>query len=380
MIDLASVGRASCRGVVFDFASLFQFIRTWITGVPLTPRRLLVIVVFCLVFPLFEAVIWMGLFLDDLFFPGHRRQEVRAPVFIVGNFRSGTTFLHRLMAKDTRHFTTMRMWEILFAPSLTMSRVIGFVITVQRAAGGLLNRWMAGVETGWQEKNITHRVSLAEPEEDDYLLLHIFSTLTVGLASGLTGLARRYARFDQAMTPDDRKRIMTFYKDCLRRHLHGAEESGLRYLAKNPALTPKLKTVFEHFPDAKIIILVRQPEEMLASTASMMGMTWEAVGAGRIDETRREFLIDTAAHWHHYPLQLALEKGRAVLVKYEDLVADPAGTVRLIYDKLEFPLNDDFAEILAEEAVKAAGFKSRHRHTLGEAGIDPVRIAQMFGG
>ena len=35
--------------------------------------------------------------LDHLFYPRHRKQPIDRPIFIIGNPRSGTTFLHRLL-------------------------------------------------------------------------------------------------------------------------------------------------------------------------------------------------------------------------------------------------------------------------------------------
>lgn len=347
--------------------------------VPLTPRRALVVVAFCVLFPVVELWVWAGLLADEVFFRGYRARRVKAPVFIVGNFRSGTTFLHRLLAQDTGQFCTMKMWEILFAPSVISRRVVGMIDRLQRLAGKVLGRWVAKIEAGWARKNVTHKVSLNEPEEDDYLLMHIFSTLTVGLASGLTRLAAPFAHFDQQIPAEERRRIMDFYLACVQRHLHAVND-GLHYLAKNPALTPKLGSVFETFPDAKVIVLVRDAAETLASTASMMQITWSAVGAGGIDDPRREFLLSTAAHWYRYPRVIAKDAKEVVFVKYENLVANPEKTVREIYERLGFVVTEEFARILAVETSKARGYSSRHSHSLAAAGIDEKRVAEEFTG
>ncbi len=47
------------------------------------------------------------------------QQEIEAPVFIIGNFRSGSTLLQRLLAKDEEHLTAMTTLEIYIAPSIT---------------------------------------------------------------------------------------------------------------------------------------------------------------------------------------------------------------------------------------------------------------------
>ena len=72
-----------------------------------------------LAFLFLRVSVAIGMVLDPLFFPRLRRTRVKAPIVIVGNPRSGTTFLQRLMARDTANFSCLKMWEIFFAPSIT---------------------------------------------------------------------------------------------------------------------------------------------------------------------------------------------------------------------------------------------------------------------
>ena len=72
------------------------------TPARLTPRRILFLTVFFPIFTIVRLINWIGLKLDDLLARDYQQQEVQQPVFILGNPRSGTTFLHRLMAKDRR--------------------------------------------------------------------------------------------------------------------------------------------------------------------------------------------------------------------------------------------------------------------------------------
>ena len=81
-------------------------------------QRLLVMTLFWPLFLLVQAINGLGLLLDYLLFPDFRRVQVREPLFVVGVPRSGTTFLHRLLAMDER-FTTTALWELLFATSIT---------------------------------------------------------------------------------------------------------------------------------------------------------------------------------------------------------------------------------------------------------------------
>jgi len=108
------------------------------------------------------------------------------------------------------------------------------------------------IERFWHEQNVMHEVSVSEPEEDDYLLLHIWSALSVGLSAGLLDQAEPYAFFDRQLSETERRRTMAFYRRCVQRHLFAhRNRSGRQYLAKNPVLTPKLAALREHFPERR---------------------------------------------------------------------------------------------------------------------------------
>jgi len=368
----------------FDFRALARFLGGWLTRVPWTSRRLAILLGFVVVYPLLELAVWLGFFVDRLVFPGYRRARIDEPVFIVGNFRSGTTFLHRLLSKDTARFSTMEMWEILFAPSIAQRRLVWGLGVLERALGRPVGRLLDLVERRWHELNVMHKVSLREPEEDDYLLLHVFSALTVGLSSGLLDQARPYAHFDDAMPEGRKRRILSFYRRAVARHLHAHRATGKHYLAKNPALTPKLGALFEEFPDARVIYLARSPLEAVPSFLSMMEFSWRAVGLPMEKEDMREelrrFLLEMIGHWYRAPPDRleAQSPERSIVVDYHRMVSDPEIVVREIYARFGFEVGEDFAEVLRDESERARGYESRHDYGLEELGLDERELLVEF--
>jgi len=365
--------------MAFDFRGWFRFAVAWLRSTRWTTRRVAIVAAYFILFPLIELYVWTGLLLDHVLFGRFRSQPVEQPVFIVGNPRSGTTFLHRLLSRDAGRYRTMKMWEILFAPAITQRVLVRALAAVDRAVGGPLRRRLDRIEAGWQEQNVMHEVSLLEPEEDDYLLLHIWSALTIGLSSGLPELAMPYTFFDDALPARERRRVMRFYRRCVQRHmLARGHAPGVHYLAKNPALCPKLDTVLEFFPDARIIYLVRSPLEMIPSYVSMMEFSWATLGAAAEDGALADYVIRMAAHWYRYPLErLDREpEDRRAIVRYDDLVSDPETTVRRIYERFGFDVGPAFAEVLREESARARGYRSRHRYDLEALGLSRERIVE----
>jgi hypothetical protein len=276
------------------------------------------------------------------------------------------------------------MWEVLFAPSVSARRLVAAAAACDRLLGRPLASGLERLEAGWQADAPMHEISLGAPEEDDYLLLHAWSALTIGLSSGLLDEARPYVFFDSALPPAERRRIMSFYRSCLARHLHAdrrARGVGRRYLAKNPALAPKLDSVLETFPDAKIVVLVRNPLEMLPSYLSTMRYSWDVLGAPAEGSALADWLLEMAGHWYRYPLErLSREpEGSWIVVRYDDLVRAPDTTVRQIYSRLGLPLSEAFAAALREASAAARAFHSRHVYEREDPALSRERIVTALG-
>jgi len=369
--------------MVFNFKGLLRFTRLWISDTGWTPRRRVILAAFFLGYPLLESVIWAGLLLDDLFFRGYRRESIQSPVFIIGNHRSGTTLLHRLLSKDRRQFTTMKMWEILLAPSVTQRRAAEGIAGAARWLREKLAQGLRRLERDWHEKSVMHEVSFQEPEEDDYLLLHIWSALTIGLSSGLLSEAMPYTFFDTALPEKDRKRIMGFYRQCIRRHMFFDKTANgpiRKYLAKNPAFSPKVATARNFFPDAKFICLVRNPMEMVPSFVSMMRFSWSVLGIPGKERALTEYILTMARHWYTYPIRQLDDapKGTGAIVTYDELTQDPERTVRQIYQELNLNMDPDFGDILKAEAATSKSYKSRHHYDLRTLGLNHQQILEEF--
>jgi hypothetical protein len=173
----------------------------------ITLRRICILWILAIALP--AVVIWnhIGFWLDDYLYPAWKDTKVENPVFIVGNARSGTTWLHRLLSdckggnrtpssgaaspgnwdKDSVfpdsskslpnsnvRFTTFRTWEILFAVPVTWKifflALYGIDQTVFR--GFFFNQLMR-LERALVGHITMHPIGLMEAEEDEWLMMHI---------------------------------------------------------------------------------------------------------------------------------------------------------------------------------------------------------------
>jgi len=375
--------------LAFDFTGFARFncrqlFRSRGTPYRLTPKRIGSFLLSYSVFALVELVTWAGFLADEILFRAYRGVQIREPVFILGNPRSGTTFLHRLLAKDEQTFTCTRMWEALAAPSVAQRRVVQALGAVDRVLGRPLDRLVTRWREQWQEENVMHRIDLRAPEEDQYLLVHAWSTLAVWLFTAILEEARPYIYFDSEMPSADKARIMGFYKSCIRRHLfaQGSDQhQSKHYLSKNPSASPTVDALFESFPDAKIVYLARSPLEVIPSYISLLDYAWRVVGNPAQPYGARDFVLEMARHWYTYPLERLEQapEGSHVVVRFDDLVRDAERTVTDIYDRFGFEMTPAFAQVLREEAEVGRNHASRHEYCLEEMGLTREQIVMDLG-
>lgn len=346
----------------------------------LAPKRLLWLLFFYTLFPLYEIWTWIAFNLDNLLFPGYREVSIEAPVFIVGNPRSGTTFFQRLLSQDRGHFTWMRTWEMLFAPSITQRRVYHELSALDRRLGGPVHALIRRLQAKWQAANGLHTVALRRPEEDEYVFLHIWSTVMVWLFSGFLDYVDDWAHFDQRVPPRDQKRVMDFYAGCIRRHqyVHGTE--GKFYLAKNPSFCPKIETLRETFPDAKFIVLVRNPLDMVPSFIHILNFTWMVLGDPVLARSGYPKVLDLVEHWYTYPLDRLADapEDQTVVVNFNEMVADPDRTVRAIYDRFGWGVSPTYAEALHQATIRSRDYEGHPPYDIVAMGLTREQLVNRY--
>ncbi len=342
-------------------------------------RRVVVMLGFLPLFALVQGIHWIGFLLDDLLFRGWRQVQVREPLFVLGVPRSGTTNLHQVLAKDAQ-YTTFSTWECLFALSVTERRFWLGLGRVDALIGGPGARLL-----GWLERRIfgalddVHAMSLTTPEEDYFALMPILSCFILALPFPGAEHLWRIGRFDQALPEAERRRILNFYEASLKKHLyvHGTQK---RLLSKNAAFAPLALSLAERFVDARFIVCLRDPMQTVPSQLSSIAPGLAFFGVPPDSPVIRDRLLDQLAFYYQNLDALARSQpaDRCITIGLPQLKAGLATTLTAAYQQLGLHLDRSFARLLAEEATTARQYRSGHRYTLEQFGLDPAQIADRF--
>ena len=356
-----------------------SFFRSEGTPGRLTPKRFLILTLIFLLYPLYHFSIRMAYGLDQLFYPRHMNQKVEKPIFIVGNFRSGTTLLHRLLAKDPR-FTGMKAWEIYVAPTITQRKLIRWLMKVNRLVGNPLQKIINRFEKALADYSYMHKARLNEIEEDSQVLLQIWSTYHLFAFFPFPELVRSFIYYDEAVPEDQKEMEMEYYRQIIQRHVYA--NNGKRFISKNPSFSPKVRTLHQKFPDAKFINLVRSPLRVIPSSVSMFSNHWQTYGDPdeAYPQPAADVMREQAKYWYIYPHQYLkkLPPDQYGMVRYRDLVQDPKATIEQIYERFGIEMTEEYRQILVEETEKARKFKSKHKYSLQEMGLNQQAIEREF--
>jgi hypothetical protein len=243
------------------------------------------------------------------------------PLFIVGHWRTGTTLLHELLVLDER-YAYPTTYECFAANHYLVSRrltpwVLGFLLPARRPTDDMV-------------------VSLRHPQEDE------FGLLAMGAPSPICRLAFPNERpFHQEfldmqdVAETDLKRWKRTMVQFVRVQTYRKNKP---LVLKSPPHTGRLEVLNELFPGAKFIHIVRDPVAVFSSTRRLWIALEEAQG---LQVPRYEHLDEIVFDglermYRGFERQRgALEPAQICDVRYEDLVQDPVGQMRQVYEQLQ---------------------------------------------
>ncbi|WPL16866.1 hypothetical protein Thiowin_01842 [Thiorhodovibrio winogradskyi] len=342
-------------------------------------RRRLVMIGFLPFLALVLAIHWLGFLLDEIFFRGYRKIPIREPLFVLGVPRSGTTNLHRVLARDAQ-FTTFSTWESLFALSVSARKFWLGLARLDRSLGGYLARALGWLEQhGFAAMDDVHPMTLNAPEEDYFALLPILSCFILVLPFPFHERLWDMGQFDRRIPVDEQQAILAYYRRCLQKHLyvHGPDK---RLLSKNAAFAPLAGGLSRTFTDARFLICLREPERTLPSQLSSIGSGLAFFGTPARSPWVRDQFIEQL---RFYYLNLAAQLGstppeRCVWVSMKALRETLDSTLSDAYRQLGLPLSDGFAAILAQESEASRHYRSGHNYALAHFGLDAAELARAF--
>ena len=241
------------------------------------------------------------------------------PVIVIGHWRSGTTYLHQLLAADPQVATARNALTI--APQVAL--------LLKSLLVPLLGRWMSATRpidaVPWGPM---------DPQEDEIGLARLsFDTNMAGVAFPQE-YPFHFRRCVLSSTPGFRRQFLHFCRLTL---LH--EGSGKsHWLIKNSAHSARVPWLLALFPRARFVLLQRDPVDSVRSLVQVKQTLADLVGLQAAPDVVRQ--VEETASAHRLLLQAfdaaraQIPAGQLLEVPYDALMEAPLATVERIYSEL----------------------------------------------
>ncbi len=366
-------------GIKHTYQALFKAANT---PFALRPRRIIVLILFYTLFPIIEFITWFAFLLDKIFYPKFEELKITNPVFVIGNYRSGTTLLHRYISFDYRRFTSMTGWEIFIAPSIVQRKFLHLIGVIDQVFGSPVVRTFDYLWGKFAQGPVYfHKMGVREPEEDENLLAHIWSgVIALNLFPEFEdGKLPGYAYFDKLLNQRQKERIMKFYRSCIQRHLffHGGKKV---YLSKSPSFSGHISTLIEAFPDAKFIYIVRSPYEVVPSSINLWSFKWHVTLEPDEEYPYKEQVLDMVKEYYMHPhaVLTSLPTDRYHVVYYDQLMENPEVCVRDIYSDFGFAYYPGFRRRLWRMIRRHQNYNPPKQYSFKKMGLSAKRIFEIY--
>jgi hypothetical protein len=335
----------------------------------------------------FTALYWVmwflvafGRMLDYVFFPGFRKQKVVEPIFIIAPPRSGTTLTQKLMALDDERLVHAKLYQTIF-PAVIYQRLFDGLTLLDRKMGQPMAKAVSWAEKklfgGWDDM---HKLRMDQPEEDDGFFVYSFVTEAIYLLFPHVDELWE-AGFPDALGPEDRRKLMSYYRSCLQRQLY-ANGPDKTVLSKATQSSGAVESLLEEFPDAKFITIIRHPYQSVASHVSVFYPVWMAHSPDIAkDGPVSKSYAKLAVRWfqHLYEFRSKVSPSQYYCIDYRDLTRDPKETLERLYQHFGWKMSESFSAKLTEATKREARYESKHQYTLEEFGLSKEWIEEELG-
>jgi hypothetical protein len=294
-------------------------------------------------------------------------QPVARPILISGLPRSGTTFLHSLLAEDPANLVP-RIWQLIHpypsknsahGPDLRSHRV-----SRQLRLFGLLS----------PDFRRMHPINAGSPQECSEITAHVFASLRFDTTY-------RIPSYRHWLDETGHLDAYRFHKRFLQHLQYQAGEGG-RWVLKCPDHVFALAAIRAVYPDARLVFVHRDPLAVLLSVARLtetlrrpFTRSIDKAEIGRQDSDRwlaaTELMIAAA--------QDPIFAEPIFHVHYLDLVKNPVQTVAALYRHFGDALTPDAAFRIGRlvEAKPHGGYRA-HGSRLEEYGLDAALERERY--
>lgn len=246
---------------------------------------------------------------------------IKPPIFILGHWRSGTTYLHNLLTQDPQ-FGYISMLEASFPKSFLITNFFKFFMNSFLPK----KRPMDNMEMG-----------LNFPQEEEMAIGNLIPFSFYNALYFPEKLMENYYKFIclDHLSKKVLEKWQNAYLYLLRKTTLNVK--GKQLILKNPANTARIRLLLKLFPNAKFIHIYRNPYVVFVSMKNFYETTIKQFMLQDVSMNEIENYILTIYKdlmEKYFREKKLIPKENLIEVKFEDLEEDPIGILGRIYEHL----------------------------------------------
>jgi hypothetical protein len=279
--------------------------------------------------------------------------KIKEPIFIIGHWRSGTTFLHYLMGQDKNLGYASTMDTLDPSIFLQYTKLLKSVVSKSLPKKRPMD-------------NLEMQTDL--PYEEEYAISDLIPYSFYHGWYFPRAIDRYFTRYVLYQNVDNKvleewKEVYLYFLRKITYKYHGKQ-----VMMKSLVNTAKIKLLLEMFPDAKFIHLVRNPYDVYRSTWDLYDAILPLFSFQHID--RDEFdtsilKIYKGLYEKYLEEKHLIPKENLIELRYEEFIKDPFGSIEMIYSKLDLSGFDKAKPAFQRYLKKYANYK-RNEHIIDE--------------
>ena len=314
-----------------------------------------------------RTIVSIGLFTDKLFYKIARKPYLKNPIVIVGNPRSGTTFLQRYLIQSNLGRGS-QLWQLIY-PSIILQKLIKPLLPI-----------LEKISPARHHSTDAHKTSLSSVETDDVgLFFRYFDGFF--LYGFLLSFADEdlFEYFDPKFR-DTSKRDFDWFENVWSRTVVNQD---LSYIGKLFSLSTNLPAFQKRFPDAKILYMIRDPLNVIPSGLSLVtGVLDKRFGFWSLNKDKRDqyikrlynALVTLLRRFHEDWTNGNINQSSVFIVRYDKMMSNFDQLMDSILGFIGQQPSDDLIRKIKETAESQRNYKSKHGYDLKKFGLSEKKI------
>jgi hypothetical protein len=291
--------------------------------------------------------------------PEVEEEVIEAPVFIIGLPRSGTTIMQEILGADP-DARTVKMWEAKFPvppPAPDDPRPDPRIAKAQDLVG-----LQDHITPEWATM---HKVGAELPVECIEWTYSSFVSYAFSASFYVPNYTKYVAQNDHASAFAWHKKILQLLQSTGRPH---------HWLLKGPTHLPVLPSLFDAYPDAKLVLMLRDPVKSLASVIDVSGVLYymrsdnTTLGKGLGKSIDGKDTYQTLQDMIDWMEDGTIPRDRVFPLDYGQFFAKPDAALEKLYGQLGFPLSERSKNAMVDYITNKPKDKfGKHEYELGDA-------------